>query len=141
MRKFWLLLAVAIPVCLLFAAPVNAAEVGGMQIKVGDKSYNVVLENNETAMALAEMMPLKVEMTELNGNEKYYYLDRALPGKNENISQINAGDIMLFSGRYLVLFYKTFRTSYSYVRLGRIENPSGLAETLGNSDIIVSFEK
>lgn len=112
-----------------------------MQIKVGNKTYNVVMENNETAAALAEMLPLKVEMTELNGNEKYYYLDRALQGKNENISQINAGDIMLFSGRYLVLFYKTFRTSYSYVRLGKIENPTDLAETLGNSDVVVNFEK
>ncbi len=58
-------------------------EANGMQIVVGDKQFPVNLESSDTVTALTEMLPLTLDMSELNGNEKYYYLDTSLPSSPE----------------------------------------------------------
>ena len=60
-----------------------------MKIEINNKEYQVNLENNETVAALIELLPLEVNMKELNGNEKYYYLDESLPSNSKNPGQIN----------------------------------------------------
>ena len=79
-------------------------------------------------------------MVELNGNEKYVDLSRSLPTAASNPGTIQNGDLMLYGSSTLVLFYKTFSTSYSYTKLGRIDDVTALAVTLGTSNVIVSFE-
>jgi hypothetical protein len=86
------------------------------------------------------MLPLTVEMTELNGNEKYFHFSTKLPSDASNPGTIRAGDLMLWGDNSLVLFYKTFPTSYSYTKLGRIENPSELSAAVGSGEIKVTFE-
>ena len=85
-------------------------------------------------------MPITISMKELNGNEKYYELSNDLPYDASNPGTIQTGDLMLYGSNTLVLFYKTFSTSYSYTRLGRIDNPSGLAAALGSGNVTVTFE-
>lgn len=53
---------------------------------------------------------------------------------------IKAGDIMLYGNNCLVLFYKGLHTSYSYTKMGHIEDVSGLIEALGNGNVILKFE-
>lgn len=80
-------------------------------------------------------------MSELNGNEKYFYLSDDLPVNSERPDKINSGDIMLYGSSCVVLFYDTFATSYSYTRLGYTEDASELAAVLGSGDVRVTFEK
>ena len=79
-------------------------------------------------------------MTELNGNEKYYDFPSALPTNASVGGDIKAGDLMLYGSNVLVLFYKNFNTSYSYTKLGYVDNPTGLAQALGAGNVIVKFE-
>lgn len=80
-------------------------------------------------------------MHELNSNEKYAYLDQSLPTQASSPGMIQTGDLMLYGSSCVVLFYKTFSTSYSYTRIGRIDNPSGLAAVVGSGSVTVSFER
>ena len=74
-------------------------------------------------------------MEELNGNEKYIYLDETYPTNPYNPKHINKGDVMLYGDNCLVIFYKSFDTSYSYTKIGHIDN----LEELGNESINVKF--
>ena len=121
----------------------NAQEVktlNTIKISIGDKIFNAKLENNPSARAFTENLPLEVEMTELNGNEKYFYLDKNLPSNSERVEKIHKGDLMLFGSNCVVIFYKDFPTSYSYTRLGRIEDTTNLEEVLGAGNVHVKFE-
>jgi hypothetical protein len=111
-----------------------------MKITIGSKTFTATLYENPTVAALKAMLPLTVEMTELNGNEKYSRLATNLPVDAAKRGTIQAGDLMLWQSNSLVLFYKTFRTSYSYTNLGRIDDPSGLAAAVGSGNVKVRFE-
>ena len=109
-------------------------------IKIGDKEFTATLLDNPTTTAFKSMLPLTMNMTELNGNEKYFDLSKSLPTNASNPGKINAGDLLLYGSKTLVLFYEAFSTSYSYTRLGKINNPDGLEEALGSSNVVVTIE-
>lgn len=108
-------------------------------ITIGDKKFTAVLYDNPTTHALIERLPLTLEMQELNGNEKYYQFSDNFPTGIESVGTIKAGDLMLYQDDYLVLFYESHTTSYSYTKIGYIEETSGLAKAVGNGNITVSF--
>ena len=110
-----------------------------MNISINNITYTVDLVENETSKALLEHLPLTLEMNELNGNEKCSNLDFTLPVHSENVMEIKEGDIMLFGDNCLVLFYKSFETTYEYTPIGHIQDPKGLAEAVGVNNITVNF--
>ncbi|MBD5130815.1 MAG: hypothetical protein HDT43_12970 [Ruminococcaceae bacterium] len=110
-----------------------------IEITVNGRTFSAELYDNETASAFAERLPLTLDMNELNGNEKYYYLPESLPKNSSRPSGINVGDIMLFGGDCLVIFYDSFSTSYSYTPIGKIVDTDGLAKALGSGGVQVSF--
>ena len=83
---------------------------------------------------------MTINMTELNGNEKYSDLSKNLPTNSSNPGTIKAGDLMLYGSNTLVLFYKNFPTSYSYTKIGHIDNVSGLVAALGSESVTVTYE-
>lgn len=109
-------------------------------ITVNGRTFSATLYDNETARAFRERLPLTLEMSELNGNEKYYYLPDSLPRNSSRPSAINAGDIMLYGDNCIVIFYESFSTSYSYTPIGKIDNPDGLAAALGSGNVHAAFD-
>ncbi|MBE9462015.1 cyclophilin-like fold protein [Dyadobacter subterraneus] len=116
-----------------------------LKIKIGSKTFHAMLLDNATVTAFKARLPLTISMSELNGNEKLYNFPANLPTNASNPGTINTGDLMIYSSNVLVLFYKSFATSYSYTRLGRIADPSGLeaalaASAAGAGNVTVTFE-
>lgn len=114
--------------------------VSKMKITIGTAVFTATLSNNATGNAFKARLPLTLNMTELNSNEKYFDFQTALPSNAANPDTIKTGDILLYGSNTLVLFYKTFLTSYRYTSIARIDNPSGLAIALGSRNVTVKFE-
>ena len=117
-------------------------EENGMQritVETGGQSFQAIVYENETVTAWMDMLPLTLTMDDLHGNEKYYYLDTSLPAAAESIENIRTGDIMLYGSDCLVVFYKDFSTSYSYTRIGRMEDAAAFAEALGSGTAEITF--
>jgi hypothetical protein len=111
-----------------------------LKITIGGNAFTAMLYKNESTAAFKEKLPMTINMKELNGNEKYFDLPDNLPANASNPGTIQTGDLMLYGSNTLVLFYKTFSTSYNYTRLGRLDNPTGLAAALDSGNITVKFE-
>lgn len=110
-------------------------------INVGGRSFAATLEDNETTRAFVALLPMTVTMTEMNGNEKYYSLSQDLPTNTYRPGTIYNGDLLLWGSSTIVLFYETFSSSYSYTRLGKIDNPDGLAAAVGSGNVSVEFRQ
>ena len=104
-------------------------------IDINNETFEMDLEDNSTVSALVKMLPLNLSMSDLNGNEKYAYFDRPLPTNTYSPKHIEAGDVMLFGDNCLVIFYESFDTSYSYSKIGHINNMPSLDD--GNISISI----
>ncbi len=111
--------------------------ISSMKITIDNELYIINLEENETVSAFINLLPIEFNMNELNGNEKYYYLDKELPTNSINVKHINKGDVMLYGNNCLVIFYKSFDTTYSYTKIGHIDN----LKDLDSNNIKVKIEK
>ena len=108
-------------------------------ITVGDSTFPATLLDVPAAREFLNLLPLTIDMSELNGNEKYHYFDESFPSESERVGSIEAGDLMLYGSDCLVLFYESFSTPYSYTRLGAVDDPAGLREALGRGSVEVTF--
>jgi len=108
-------------------------------IKINGREFTATLEETETAQTFAKLLPLEKNMVELNGNEKYYDLHQNLLSDPKQVGRVEAGDLMLFQNNFIVVFYKAHSTNYSYTRIGKIDDPTGLAEAVGSGDVVMSF--
>lgn len=108
-----------------------------IDVIIDNEKYTAKMENNETTRLFVDRLPQTFKMAELNGNEKYFYMDYSLPTNLSNPKHIVAGDIMLYGNDCLVIFYKSFNTNYSYTKIGHIYD---LPE-LGKDNVTVTFER
>lgn len=110
-----------------------------VNLRINNKEYKLILYDNDTARDFLKMLPLIITMNDLNSNEKYYNLSKSLTTKSERVGSIKRGDFMLYGNNCLVLFYESFSTSYSYTKIGYIENTDGLKDSLGRGSIEITF--
>lgn len=106
-------------------------------IKIGEKTFPFTLKSTNAANELKTKLPLKIQMTNFNGNEVYYSFSDSFTTNTKSVGTINTGDIYLYQSNTLVLFYKTFTTTYSYTELGSLTNSEGLAEAIGSSSPVM----
>ena len=112
-----------------------------MWMTVGERRFAITLANTPAARAFAAQLPLTLDMADLNGNEKHAELSKALPVNASRPGTIHNGDLMLYGSNTLVVFYVTFDSSYSYTRLGRVDDPAGLAQALCQRAVRINFSK
>lgn len=118
----------------------NAMKGTRIKIRIGVETFTATLADNPTATAFKALLPLSLEMRDLHGNEKFFHLPSPLPSNDVNPGTIQTGDLMLWSSKSVVLFYKTFPTPYSYTKLGSIDNPQGLPTAVGARNVTIKFE-
>jgi hypothetical protein len=111
-----------------------------MKITIGTTSFTATLYDNATANAFKALLPMSIDMAELNGNEKYFYLPNKLPVDVAIGGDLHIGDLMLYGNNCLVLFYESFNTSYTYTKLGKVDEVDGLVKALGQDNVKVKFE-
>ena len=110
-----------------------------MQVKIGENTFTATLEQNAAVPALLEMMreaPVTIEMRDYSGFEKVGPLGRSLPTENSR-TVTEAGDIVLYNGDQIVMFYGS--NTWSYTRLGRIDDLTGWEDALGSGDVTAVF--
>ena len=112
-----------------------------MWMTVGERRFAITLSDNAAARAFAAQLPLTLDLSELNGNEKHAELPKALPANASRPRTIRSGDLMLYGTNTLVVFYLTFNSSYSYTLLGRVDDHTDLAQAVGPRGIWVVFSK
>lgn len=141
MKKYLLM------ICILLLCGCNyQSDIGGgnemidINISINGQHFLTKLYDNQTTQELMELFPITITMNDLNQNEKYHHLNQSLPVDSESVGQIRSGDIMLFNSNSLVIFYKDFKTSYSYTRLGYIEDRKRLKEVIENGSVEVRLE-
>lgn len=110
-----------------------------MNVQVGGTTFTATLEQNAAVDALVDMMrdaPVVLQMSDYAGFEKVASLGASLPTNNSQTTT-QAGDIVLYSGNQIVIFYGS--NSWSYTRLGKIDDLTGWEEALGSGDVTVTF--
>lgn len=122
----------------------NGAEAEEMNIwmEIGDEAVAVTWEDNESVAALTELLrgqPLSIQMSMYGGFEQVGSLGTSLTREDEQTTT-QAGDIVLYSGNQMVVFYGS--NSWAYTRLGRITDKSAgeLKELLGSGDVTITLE-
>ena len=116
----------------------NMTETSSVRITINNKEYTLNLLDNPTTNKLKEMLPLEMNMEELNGNEKYIFLGEEFPTNESTPKLIEAGDVMLYGNNCLVIFYKSFDSKgYSYTKIGHIDN----LEDLGKGSVKVKISE
>ncbi len=108
-----------------------------MTLKINGEDYPVEWEDNESVEALKELCPLTVEMSMYGGFEQVGSLGTSLPRNDKQITT-GYGDIVLYSGDQIVVFYGS--NSWAYTRLGHIlADKEILEEALGNGDVTIDL--
>ena len=112
-----------------------------LKMTIGDTAVEVEWEKNESVEALAELAetePLVIEMSMYGGFEQVGSLGESLP-RNDVQTTTEAGDIVLYSGNQIVVFYGS--NSWAYTRLGHITDKTAeeMAELLSGGDVTITI--
>ena len=110
-----------------------------MNIQVGTYTFTATLEDNDAVQELVEMMqagPVTINMSDYSRFEKVGSLGRSLTTSNSQTTT-TAGDIVLYNGNNIVMFYGS--NSWSYTRIGKIDDLTDWTAALGSGDITAVF--
>lgn len=111
-------------------------------MKIDGTEVSVAWENNESVDAIRKLAAsggLEINMSMYGGFEQVGSIGQSIP-RSDKKTTTKAGDIVLYSGNQVVVFYGS--NSWAYTRLGRItgKTKQELAEMLGKKNVVLSFE-
>ena len=112
-----------------------------LRMKIGDTPVEVAWEDNESVAALREMCktePITIQMSKYGGFEQVGGIGKSLPRNDVNITT-SPGDVILYSGDQLVVFYGS--NQWAYTRLGHItdKTQAELSELLGGENVTITI--
>lgn len=110
-----------------------------IRVEANGSTFTSTLEDNDAAVTFAEMMeedPVVIGMNDYAGFEKVGSLGTNLPENNSQMTT-QAGDIVLYNGNQIVVFYGS--NSWSYTKLATIDDLSGWVDALGSGSVTVTF--
>ena len=112
-----------------------------MVIAINGETISVEWEDNETVAALMSLVSeetISIQMSMYGGFEQVGNLGTSLPRNDKQITT-EAGDIVLYSGNQIVMFYGS--NSWSYTRIGKVtdKTQSELEDLLGNGDVTITI--
>ncbi len=112
-----------------------------LTLKIGGTTVSVDWEENESVAALAELVkdePLTIQMSMYGGFEQVGSIGKGLP-RNDVQTTTQAGDIVLYSGDQIVVFYGS--NSWAYTRLGHVSDKSAsqMKDLLGNGNVTIEI--
>lgn len=123
---------------LLTVKDINGDAGESMILVIDGEEYPVEWEENESVEVLKELCPLTVKMSMYGGFEQVGSLGESLPRNDEQITT-EYGDIVLYSGNQIVVFYGS--NTWAYTRLGHIDmTQEELTDLLGNGDVEITLE-
>jgi len=109
-------------------------------LSVGDRRLSVEWEDNESVDALKDLAgsEMKINMAMYGGFEQVGSIGTSLP-RNDSQMTTSPGDIVLYSGNQIVIFYGS--NSWAYTRLGKITglNEKELEDTFGKGDVTIGL--
>ena len=109
-----------------------------MILRIDGTEVPVTWESNESVQALQALAPLKIDMSMYGGFEQVGSIGSSLP-RNDRQTTTAPGDLVLYSGNQLVVFYGT--NSWAYTRLGRIDlTKEELTALLSEHDVTIALE-
>lgn len=107
---------------------------------VNGETFTITLNQSQAEQEFLNLLPLTLDMRDVKGNEKYTVLNQTFTNDDKKAGTLHAGDLKLWTGDGLVLFYDDFPSSYQYTDLGTMSDSQGLAEALGAGDVTITFE-
>ena len=107
-----------------------------MNVQIGDQIFTATLAHTQAAQEFAQMLPMTIALDDYGGFEKVGSLGRSLTASNSQTTTA-AGDIVLYNSSNIVMFYGS--NSWSYTRLGKIDDLTGWADALGHGGVSVIF--
>ena len=110
-----------------------------LKITVGDQELLATFEDNSSAEEFQQLLaqgPVTIEMEDYGGFEKVGPLGATLT-RNDTPITTQPGDVILYQGNQITIYYGT--NSWSFTRLAKIDDPTGLREKLGDGTVNVTF--
>ena len=107
-----------------------------MNVQIGDQTFTATLADTTAAQEFARMLPMTITLDDYGGFEKVGSLGRSLTASNSQTTTV-AGDIVLYNSSNIVMFYGS--NSWSYTRLGKIDDLTGWADALGHGSVTAIF--
>ena len=139
LKKIGLIVVLGLVTCTAVSGDDSMDDV--VKVRINDDVFDVKLENNSATQELIKKLEkgnVTVNATEYGGFEKVGELGFSLPANDENVDT-NPGDIVLYQGDKISLFYGSH--SWSYTKLGKIDNADSakLKEVLGSGNVTLVF--